>query len=212
MKTLAIVDNDNWTTDGLVMFMNSQMPELDIIWTSRTGEEALRHIDADDPDVMLVDMSLGEMSGTDLITRIRQHNRTIGIVAMTAFPLERYADPAAKAGAQALVSKRFPKHMLEVIKTVGHGGVGEPVGAIHFLPVTQAFAMVSKPLRGAKSLSATEREIVDLCSQGLTSGEIAQQMRKAIPTVNTHLQRAMEKTGARNRTQLVAMYLQSRIH
>ncbi|OZG68199.1 response regulator transcription factor [Bifidobacterium eulemuris] len=213
-NTLAIVDNDVWVLSGLMSFFSARFPQLDIIWTATDADSALQKLhDGQRPNVLLTDISMGNVSGIELIHRIRQQNSHLGVVAITAFPMEQYAHAVAQAGGQALVSKQYPQKIAEAVLSVGQGGVGEPVGEIVFPTAQQAFdiASASQPT-GIETLSPMESRIVELCAQGMTSVEIAHTLGKAVATVNTHLQRALEKTEARNRTHLVVLWLERQHH
>ena len=208
-KTVAIVDNDSWTISALRMFLNTKLPSVEIIWSALTGQEALYQIGEEPrPHVLLVDMSLSDMRGADVIRRIRRYDQTVILLAITAFPLEQYAIQASVAGAQALISKRYPKQIADSIDAADALWSGPDVDGVPFHTAKQAFYRVSaKKLSGVESLTTTEQRVVELCAQGFTSVEIAHTMGNAVATVNTHLRRALDKTGARNRTQLVAMWV-----
>lgn len=210
-RTLAIVDNDSWVLSAMTTFFSKHLDGMPIIWTASGGQAALEHMRTGPrPDVLLVDMSMDDMPGIEVIRRIRRYDAATAIVAMTAFPPERYAAAAAQAGAQALVGKRYPQHVADTVELAAAGVTGEDVDGVTFLPVGDAYRIVSAERRiGIDALSPAELQIVELCSQGLTSVEIARHLGKAQATVNTHLQRALEKSGARNRTHLVAMWMQA---
>ena len=208
-KTVAIVDNDSWTISALRMFLNTKLPSAEIIWSALLGQEALEKIGEEPrPHVLLVDMSLSDMRGADVIRRIRRYDQTVILLAITAFPLEQYAMQASVAGAQALISKRYPKQIADSIDAADASWSGPDVDGVPFQTAKQAFYRVSaEKLSGIESLTTTEQRVVELCAQGFTSVEIAHAMGNAVATVNTHLRRALDKTGARNRTQLVAMWV-----
>ena len=211
-NSLAIIDNDSWTVSAMVDYLSRYLSDADIMWTACSGQESLpKFRETGKPRVLLIDISLGDMSGIDVIRRIRQYDGTTAAIAMTAFPPERYAAAVRHAGGQALVGKRPAAKIVDTVIQVRQGQVGEAVAGVSFLTVPQAYIHVSaeKPT-GIDALSPTERSIVELCAKGLTSLEIAAYLGKAPATINTHLQRALDKAGARNRVHLVAMWLQSK--
>lgn len=127
---------------------------------------------------------------------------------MTSFPLDEYAADAATAGAQAIVSKNDLQGLQDTIRLAATGGTGSFEG-LRFPTAAQAFARILRePKTGIARLSGREIEIIELCRQGNTSTLIAERTGLTVASVNTYLQRACEKLGARNRVQLVSMWLE----
>ena len=118
------------------------------------------------------------------------------------------AADAAMAGAQAIVSKNDPQGLQDTIRLAATGGTGSFEG-LRFPTAAQAFARILRePKTGIARLSGREIEIIELCRQGDTSTLIAERTGLTVASVNTYLQRACEKLGARNRVQLVSMWLE----
>lgn len=212
MGTLGVIDNDVWTLQGLRCYFEHALTRLHPSWYTDRIEAAVRQCAGDDcPTMLLIDMSLNGIAGSEIIRRIRQQNRRLVIVAMTAFPLEVFLEDAMRSGAQTIVSKRYPKTMADTLESFLDDMSQRTIDGIPFLTPEQAYRQLEtcKP-SGIDALSPMEREIVELCCEGLSSKEIADALHKGLPTINTHMRRALEKTGAHNRTQLAVMWFKAK--
>jgi DNA-binding NarL/FixJ family response regulator len=156
-------------------------------------------------------MSMGDTSGLTITRTIRERNSKTSIIAITSFPIHNYAAKAADAGAQAIASKGDPTDIALTINKVSTLGVWNSVDNTLFEPAAKAYGRVSNSMSSRKgTLTARENTIITLCSQGKTSIEIAEELNISPKTVNTHFQRISDKLGARNRVQLVAIWMEYR--
>lgn len=182
------------------------------------------------PDALLIDMQLNDMTGVEIIHHIRQYNSSVGIVAMTSFPLKEYAHTAASYGAQGIVSKR---NIHEIISALNIVSLGKPwensdptVDNSYFVTPQKAFAKLqvgtlkdyapdddnrSNNISARfmnKTLTARESQIMDAYCHGLSTQEIADKFAISINTVKTLAKRSFSKLGAHNRAQAVALWVQ----
>jgi DNA-binding NarL/FixJ family response regulator len=212
---VGMIDNDSLTLRALVGLIRVLDPAILPAWLAFSGAEGLAQAEDHPADVYLIDMSLGQPDGDEVIERIRARDGTTPILAMTSFPADVYQDQAALAGAQGLALKKEPTLIPHLIRQVAGGWV-EPDEK--FLDPAAARRRVSDKIlltgetpgsRGAASLSDREREALSLSAQGLTSAEIATKMGTSVATINTYFHRAMNRMGARNRMQLLALWLRA---
>ncbi|KAB8290984.1 DNA-binding response regulator [Bifidobacterium avesanii] len=217
--TLAMVDNDPLVLQLLGIRLRQLLPGWTVLWTAARGEDVLVRwkVDGRRPDVLLVDMSMESMSGPALCREVRLRGEKPAILAMTAFSIGRYAADAARAGAQGIVAKHDTVRLAEAIRGVAGGGrwsddgAGEDASA-RFDTAHDAYLRIQgeRPT-GVAALNDTERRLVDLCARGYTSDRIARETGRGVSTVNTHLERAVRKSGAGNRLELVTMWLRERM-
>ena len=207
---LAIVDNDRFALQAMSGFLSRTLPaSFSIRWLVDDARRAIARCVEDPPDVLLVDMSLGRMDGVQVIRAIRERDAHIGLIAVTSFPLWEYAVDAAQAGAQGIVGKNDLSTMVRQIQHVALGHADRDCVGIRFDTAEDAFARICRRgMRTGTSLSMRELDVVELCSHGNTTADIAKTLGIAEATVNTHLQRACEKLGARNRVHLVTLWMQ----
>lgn len=196
MKTLGVVDNDGFALCALKAYLDQTLDGITLAWMTEHANTAIaRCMTGERPDVLLVDMSMGDIDGVSVIRTIRERDRRTSLVAMTSFPLDEYAADAATAGAQAIVSKNDLQGLQDTIRLAATGGTGSFEG-LRFPTAAQAFARILRePKTGIARLSGREIEIIELCRQGDTSTLIAERTGLTVASVNTYLQRACEKLG-----------------
>ena len=211
---LAIADNDAITLAALRDILGRGHKALDVTWTATHGEDAVaRCLDATQrPALLLLDMSMGEMSGPSICREIRRHGALPRILAITSFEPGVYAAKAARAGAQGLVVKDSPALIRRAIGVVLTGGTFNACSpSVSFEDSEAAFRRLRKtPAEGVGRLSDQERSVMDLCMQGLTLEEIAGRLGVAASTVRTHVRRVKEKLGAKTLAQAVMMVMEHR--
>lgn len=210
--SVGIVDNDCLALSALGRYVNAAIPGCSVVWMYETGEEALaRCTEHGFPQVVLVDMSMTDMEGAVIIRRIRERTANAIVIAITSFPITVYASDAASSGAQAIVGKSDLSGLGSLLAEAAHGTLSGEFASVPFETPQDAFARLARrPRDGLDLLSEREKEIIGLCSSGLTSKEIGDRLHISATTVNTHLQRACDKVHAKNRIHLVSMYLRRR--
>lgn len=207
---LGLVDNDPLVLAALSTYLTRHIPSLRIVWTA-ADPAAVRDLLRQSPvDVVLTDMSMPDMDGVALIRSIRERDNHVAIIAMTSFSLTEYAADAARAGAQTIVSKRFPAHIVQAVRTArsNHPFVPDGVTVAFDSPQAAHRRLLQEQPTGIALLTGTECDIIGRCREGMTSGEIGKELDMTAATVNTHIARACRKVGARNRVQLVVLWMQ----
>lgn len=166
MKTLGVVDNDRFALCALKAYLDQTLDGITLAWMTEHANTAIaRCVTGERPDVLLVDMSMGDIDGVSVIRTIRERDRHTSLVAMTSFPLDEYAADAATAGAQAIVSKNDLQGLQDTIRLAATGGTGSFEG-LRFPTAAQAFARILRePKTGIARLSGREIEIIELCRQ-----------------------------------------------
>jgi len=179
---LLIVDDHALVREGLVRLLSGQ-PGLEIVGEAAGVADGLEFVCARDPDVVLLDITLADGSGLDLIEPILKRRPGIRVLMLTMHAEPEYAEMAIERGAMGLVSKAAT--------------VGELVEAI-------VAARCGEILRPEGTLTAREREILSLVGGGETNAEISERLSISHKTVEGHVQRIMAKLGIHTRAGLVA--------
>lgn len=181
-------------------------PELVIAGEAATGAEGVRLACELEPDVVLMDISMPDISGIEATRRIKEQRPDIAVLALTMHEDDQYFFEMLAAGASGYVPKRAaPNDLISAIHAVQHGGV--------FLFPSLARLLVSDYLKrsehgpsatsGFESLTDREREVLILIAQGRSNGEIADQLVISIKTVNRHRENIMAKLNLHSRVELV---------
>lgn len=212
---VGLVDNDRFALAALVGFVKARCAGVEIIWAVDGGDRAVELCRSlrTRPDVALVDMSMGDVGGVDVIRRIRGRDDSIVLIGMTSFPVGEYREAARDAGAQAVVSKGDAAQVRGALRACAEGRLpgeadGVPAPQVFDTPAEAFVRVVRSNPAGFDLLNDTEGQIIDLCRRGLSSSQIAERLGVSAATVDTHLSRAARKVGARNRVQLVAMWME----
>ncbi len=171
-----------------------------------SAEEALEHLPRDKPDVILIDINLGEMDGIECVRRLTVLMPRAQVLMLTVFEDTDKIFRALAAGASGYLLKRMsPKTLLESIEEVCAGG--SPMSAPIARKVVQSFK--AAPARGDESvdLSPRERSVLDGLAGGLAYKQIADELGVSIHTVRNYIRRIYEKLHVCTRTEAVAKFM-----
>ena len=120
---VAIVDDHTMMREGWRLFIENAT-DLDFAWMAADASEAVRKVDEDTPDVLVVDISLPDRSGLELIKDIRLLRPKLPMIAISMHDEKLYAQRALKAGARGYVMKSAPQKVLEqALHRVASGGI-----------------------------------------------------------------------------------------
>jgi DNA-binding NarL/FixJ family response regulator len=185
-----------------------------LVAEAATGEEAVRLADELLPDIVLMDIKMPGMGGTEATRRIVGHNPHIGVIVLTMFEDEESVFAALKAGARGYVLKDADRGMLlEAIRAVARGEA--LLGPSVARRVLEQFAQVSPPApespRSAPSaeresfeeLTSRELEVLGLIARGLRNREIAGRLVISERTVGNHISNIFAKLQVADRAQAI---------
>jgi two-component system, NarL family, response regulator NreC len=208
--TILLVDDHKMLRDGLRALLESEA-DITVIAEADTGGQAITLAHAHQPDVIVMDLGLPDMSGLDAIRAIRQENTTSRIIVLSMYGRREFVIPAIEAGCDGYVPKSATHtSLLQAIRVVLRGE--------RFLHPTAATALVERFTQQEASeteqfneLSEREREVLQLAAAGYTSREIGDRLIISPRTVDTYRHRAMEKLGLDQRSDLVKFALRAGI-
>lgn len=212
---LGIVDNDRLVLQALAGGLTRALGGgFAVLWAVSEGLEALDRCSREGsaPDLLLVDVSMEDISGIRVCRAIRHDDPRMPLLAMTSFTLESYAPQVAAAGAQGIVAKDDVRGIARAVRAVADGGLWNAelaCGAdVPFASPGEAYLR----LRAERNheLSVRETQIVDRCARGWPYARTASALGIGEATVRTYVERACRKLGAANRQQLIALWLDER--
>lgn len=120
---VGVLDNDPYALKILEAMIVRLDPRFAVAWTTELGAVAIRRClsPARRPDVLVTDMSLRDVAGTEVCRAIRTKTPNVGLVAITSYALDAFRDEAARCGAQALVGKTDLHGLAEAIRRAARG-------------------------------------------------------------------------------------------
>jgi two-component system, NarL family, response regulator, fimbrial Z protein, FimZ len=184
MKRIMIID-DHPIIRGTIANVLRADPELDMVGECGDGEDGLRMVLAECPDLVILDLDLPRLDGLSMIRRIRAQNLKTSILVLSAKPEHVMASYTRNAGANGYVSKgREISELITALKTVLFGYECFPVDTTH-----------AASDNGLKSLSAREVEVLQHLVRGASNRDIAGRLFLSDKTVSTYKSRIQEKLG-----------------
>jgi DNA-binding NarL/FixJ family response regulator len=189
------VDDHPLLNEGIAAIINSQR-DMRLVGQASSGSEAIQKYREHRPDVTLMDLRLPDMNGIDTLIAIRGEFPEARLIMLTTFEGDVDIQRALEAGARGYVLKSMPpQDLVGVIRQVHAGKRRIP---------SEVAARLADHL-GEEGLTGREVEVLRKVAQGNRNRDIAAQLFIAEETVKVHLKHIMDKLGARDRTQAVAI-------
>jgi DNA-binding NarL/FixJ family response regulator len=189
------VDDHPLLREGIATLINNQ-PDMVLVGEASTGREAIQEFQKHQPDVTLMDLRLPDMNGIDVMIAIRTEFPNARIIMLTTFEGDVEIQRALEAGARGYLLKNMPpKELLEVIRHVHAGKKRIPA---------EIAAQIAEHLSD-EALTEREVDVLRQISGGNRNRDIAEKLCITEETVKVHIKHIMEKLGASDRTQAVAI-------
>jgi DNA-binding NarL/FixJ family response regulator len=170
-----------------------------------SAETAIKQLPAAKPNVVLVDIQLPEMNGTECVRRLKYLLPTTQCVMLTVYEDSNHIFEALAAGASGYLLKDTPlDEVLFAVENVFNGGA--PMSSNIARRVVQFFQQSQSEVSEDERLSPREGEVLNLLARGYLYKEIAESLGIKLRTVNTYVYRIYEKLHVCSRSQAVAKY------
>jgi len=186
---IILVDDHPVVREGLRSILSS-FPEVVVIGEAGSGREAIDVARELRPDVVVMDISMPEMSGIEATATLRRELPELKVLALSMHENLAYIKQSLAAGARGYILKDAPpKELVQAISNV-HSGT---------MPISPqaASVLVGKPRAGSSGADLTPREmdVLRFIAQGYTNKEIAAALGVGVRTIETHRENLIEKTG-----------------
>jgi DNA-binding NarL/FixJ family response regulator len=206
---VVVVDDQALVRAGFRVLVESA-PDLRVLGEAANGAEAIKVVEATQPDVTLMDIRMPVMDGLEATRWITSSPRSVAtrVLVLTTFDLDEYVYEALRAGASGFLLKDTPPDdLLAAIRVVAAGD------ALLAPSVTRRLiADFARRPTGAEqspavldALTAREREVLSLVARGMSNAELAEELHMSAATAKTHVSRVLMKLDARDRAQLVVI-------
>ena len=184
--------------------------DIDVVGEASNGREALALVDRLKPDVVIMDLTMGEMDGMTATKMIaEQEESPTRVLVLTMHTEEEYLVQVLQAGAAGyIVKSAADRELLDAVRTVARGEVYVQPTAARVLArgLTQKDPHAEERARFEK-LTERERNVLKMVAQGYTAPEIGEKLYISPKTVDTYKQRINEKLGLQHRADYVKLAL-----
>lgn len=198
---ILIVDDHFLIRHGLIAVLATE-PDLEVVAQAESGEQALEMFHEFLPDVMLVDIGLPGISGTELIAILRAEKQKVGLISLTSYDTEGDISRSLNAGADGYLLKNTKReNLFEAIRTVAAGGSYVPP------EIRKRFNDAGK----WQNLTRKEKAVLEYVAKGLSNREIGEAMGTKESTIKTHVTAVLTKLGAADRAEAVAVAISERV-
>jgi len=198
---IFIVDDHYMVIEGIHSLLQN---ETDVEWMGHATNAAscMAFLQQQKPDVILMDINLPDKSGIDLCKEVKSIYPGIYILGLSTFNQQSFIEKMMANGAAGYVIKNATQQeLMEAIHTVMKGK--------EYLSFDAAVALrKSDSQNDLPVITRREKEVLLLIAEGMTNGEIAQQLFIGISTVDTHRKNLLAKLGAKNTASLVRIATQ----
>ena len=215
MIKVLIADDQELIRQSLQIVLDSK-PDIEVSDVAADGQEVIRCIRKQKPDVILMDIRMPKMDGVQCTKIIKENYPEIKIIILTTFDDDEYVYNALKSGASGYLLKGVSMDELEnAIKTVYRGqAMINPDIATKVLKLFSRMAKADYTIpvgdKGVEELTKTEWKIISQVATGATNKEIAEALSLSDGTVRNYLSTILGKLDLRDRTQLAIWAVQTR--
>jgi DNA-binding NarL/FixJ family response regulator len=209
---VALADDQALVRAGIASLLAGE-DDIEVVGEAGNGHEAVQVARDERPDVVLMDIRMPALDGLAATRTIANDDRLkdVRIVILTTFELDEYVFEAIRSGASGfLVKDTDPVELIRAVRVVARGDALLSPGVTRRL--ISEFATSAPPIpvaAGLDRLTDREREVTGLVGAGLSNDEIAVRLLMSPLTAKTHVSRAMNKLGTRDRAQLVVFAYES---
>jgi DNA-binding NarL/FixJ family response regulator len=208
---VALVEDDGGVRANLAKMIDAT-PGFHCQGSYPDAMAALKGIPANRPDVVLMDINMPGMLGTECVSRLKTIVPTVPVLMLTVYDDSEQVFKSLMAGASGYLLKRTTKDkLLEAIREITSGGA--PMSRSIARRVVQFFHGIkqdtpaSQPAPEMKTLTDREEQVLALLAKGYAYKEIADLLRISFETVRTHVRTIYDKLHVHSRTEATLKYL-----
>jgi DNA-binding NarL/FixJ family response regulator len=199
---VLLIDDHPMVREGLVRMLQDQ-PDLEVIGAEANGTDGLRRIADLQPDVVLCDMQLPDMSGVEVIAKASTHFPEVRCLVVTTYDSDDFIYEGIKAGAKGYVLKDVSaEELVNAVRAAGRGeSLLQPIVA---RKLVDRFADLARQGGMVEALTEREVEVLQALAGGARNKEIAFSLSLSESTIKTHLASIFGKLGVTTRTEAVS--------
>jgi DNA-binding NarL/FixJ family response regulator len=200
---VLVVDDHPLFRKGLLDVL-AEAPGVSVCGEAATVAEALAATAACQPDVAIVDLSLGDESGLDLVSTLARIEPAVRVLVISGHDERVHADRALKAGALGYIMKdKSAAEMIAAVRRVGAGRSYVSAETAERILMTLGSGQRRALRSPLEALSDREQQVLTLMGRGVSTRDIAAQLQLSVKTVESHYAHIKDKLGLRNSRELM---------
>jgi DNA-binding NarL/FixJ family response regulator len=205
MIQVYIVEDHSVVIEGIVSLLQHEK-NLEIAGYAYSGQDCLNYFVAHTADIILMDISLPDMSGIDLCSIIKKKYPGIMVLALSTFNQGVYIRKMMESGASGYLLKNSGKK--EIIQALNDVAKGK-----NYLSFEAGQALKSNNLHngGVPLLTKREKEVLGLIAEGLTNQQIAEKLFISVDTVDSHRKNLYNKLDVKNTATLIRRAIENQL-
>ncbi len=199
-KRILIADDHTILREGIKQILTERGNAFEVDEAS-DGHEALKKINSNNYDLLILDISMPGLNGLDALKQIKYSHPELPVLILSMYPEKQYAIRVLKAGASGYLAKdSAPEMLFKAIEKILSGG--------KFISETLAERLAVELVSGGgkaphEKLSDREYQVFNMIASGMTISEIAENLSLSVKTVSTYRSRILEKMGLRNNAEII---------
>lgn len=197
-KITVIVADDHSVVRQGTKAMLEEDPDIEVISEASNGNEALQQVSLKKPDILLLDISMPDINGLDVLKKIKAKDACQRVVIFTAYPDLQYVKAAIQENVDGYLTKNIDsKNLISSIKRIlsGERVVSQDISS-------QLANQLWANVKGPADLTPREYEIMIFIARGKSNQDVANELCIAVRTVETHVANILKKLQFSNRTQI----------
>lgn len=199
MINIGIIDDHAIVRTGLKNYLSEQV-DMRVCGEAGNGREALEMARTGEPDVLVMDLSLPDQNGVEVLAAIKARFPDLPVLILSGFPETHYATTLLRQGASGYLNKECdPQEIVQAIRTV-HQGRKYITAAVAELLADGLSGDADKPPH--EQLSERELQVFLRLAKGETIGNMAESMHLSVKTVSTYRTRILEKMKLSSNSEL----------
>ena len=210
MKKIRVLlaDDHNVMREALALLLNSQH-DMDVVAEAANGRDAWQKARTLKPDVVVLDLSMPEMSGLKVVAALRQDCPQVKVLALTMHEDESYLRELVVMKASGYVCKRAAsEELLRAIREVASGGIYFDSTLLSTAFLEKVAELSAERKRPKDRLTKREESVVRLIAWGHTNKEIATRLSLSAKTIESYKFRIGRRLGLKGRAEMVRYALQ----
>jgi DNA-binding NarL/FixJ family response regulator len=199
LTKILIVDDHTLIREGLKLIF-AENPDIVVGGEADSGQEALKKVSENNYDIVLLDISLPDRNGLEILREIKNRRPDLPVIMLTMYPEEAHAIRALKAGASGyLTKKKASDELLEAVRKVSKGERCISSSLVEKLILITENSSEKLP---HETLSDREYQVMCMIASGKTLSKIAEDLSLSINTISTFRQRILKKLNMRTNAEL----------